>query len=252
MDERPHSSPARLLRLVRLLALAAAIAVAVAPAARAVPPPDVEPPATAAPPPASEPPAALAPAAEPPAVTEPASTPEPPAAAAPSSSAPETPAAAPSSPAPETPAAAAAGSAAPTGPPEPGAQTAVSHEGSPDETPGEGAETPLERFLPTLDLIFPEGALDLKVSRLVNKVLFEGQVRYAFVSGDITAFLRYRYYGYHRTTQIEVFDDISFGRLQSFSNRFDRTRGANVFLEWPHSYSFRTFALGEIDRISSN
>jgi len=138
------------------------------------------------------------------------------------------------------------------GPPEPGAQSAASHQGSPDETPGEPGETPIQRYLPNVDLLFPEGALDLKVSRLVNKVLFEGQVRYAFVSGDITAFLRYRYYSYHRTTQVEVFDDVSFGRLQSLSNRFDRTRGANLFLEWPHSYTFRTFALTEIDRISSN
>jgi len=138
------------------------------------------------------------------------------------------------------------------GPPEPGAQSAASHEGSPDQTPGEPGETPIQRYLPNIDLLFPEGALDLKVSRLVNKVLFEGQVRYAFVSGDITAFLRYRYYGYNRTTQVEVFDDVSFGRLQSLSNRFDRTRGANLFLEWPHSFTFRTFALAEIDRISSN
>jgi hypothetical protein len=189
MDHRPHSSPVRLLRLVRFMALAAALsAVVLGQAALAEPPP-----------------------------TPPA-----------------------------------AGQPAPTGPPEPGAQTAVSHEGSPDETPGEGTETPLERFLPTLDLIFPEGALDLRVSRLVNKVLFEGQVRYAFVSGDITAFLRYRYYGSNRTTQVEVFDDVSFGRLQSFSNRFDRTRGAHLFLEWPRSYSFRSFALAEVDRISSN
>jgi hypothetical protein len=137
-------------------------------------------------------------------------------------------------------------------PPEPGAQGAASRQGSPDETPGEPGETPIERFLPNVDLLFPEGALDLKISRLVNKVLFEGQVRYAFVSGDITAFLRYRYYGANRTTQIEVFDDVSFGRLQSLSNRFDRTRGANLFLEWPRSYTFRTFALAEIDRISSN
>jgi hypothetical protein len=138
------------------------------------------------------------------------------------------------------------------GPPEPGAQSAASHEGGSDETSGEGNETPLERYLPNLDLLFPEGALDLKVSRLVNKVLFEGQVRYAFVSGDITAFLRYRYYGYDRTTQVEVFDDVSFARLESLSTRFDRTRGANLFLEWPRTYSFRSFALGEIDRISSN
>jgi hypothetical protein len=138
------------------------------------------------------------------------------------------------------------------GPPEPGAQSATSREGASDEAAGEPGETPVQRFLPNVDLLFPEGVLDLKISRLVNKVLFEGQVRYAFVSGDITAFLRYRYYGYDRTTQIEVFDDISFGRLQSLSNRFDRTRGANLFLEWPHSYGFRTFVLGEVDRISSN
>jgi len=156
----------------------------------------------------------------------------------------------PAAPAPGQPAAATP--PAPVGPPEPGAQSAASREASPDETPGEQGETPIERFLPNVDLLFPEGALDLKVSRLVNKVLFEGQVRYAFVSGDITAFLRYRYYGLNRTTQFEVFDDISFGRVQSFSNRFDRTRGANMFFDWPSSASFRTFALGEIDRISSN
>lgn len=138
------------------------------------------------------------------------------------------------------------------GPPEPGAQSAASRESNPGETPSGPGETPIERYLPDLDLLFPEGALDLKASRLANKVLFEGQVRYAFVSGDITAFLRYRYYGLNRTTQVEVFDDIAFGRVQSLSNRFDRTRGANVFLKWPHSASFRTFVLGEIDRISSN
>jgi hypothetical protein len=148
--------------------------------------------------------------------------------------------------------AAAAGQVPPVSPPEPGGQSAASTAASPDESSGGPGETPLERFLPNVDLLFPEGALDLKISRLVNKVLFEGQVRYAFVSGDITAFLRYRYYGFDRTTQIEVFDDISFGRVQSFSNRFDRTRGVNLFFEWPHSASFRTFALSEVDRISSN
>jgi hypothetical protein len=121
------------------------------------------------------------------------------------------------------------------------------------ETPAEGGgESALERFLPELDLLFPEGALDLKASRLVNNVLFEGQVRYAFVNGDITAFLRYRYYGATRTTQVEVFDQINFANAQSFSTQFERTRGLLVFEEWPHSYAFRTFAMGEIDRISSN
>jgi hypothetical protein len=139
-----------------------------------------------------------------------------------------------------------------TAPPEPGGGSAASREAGGDQAPSIPGETPIERYLPNVDLLFPEGTLDLKVSRLVNKVLFEGEVRYAFVSGDITAFLRYRHYGYNRTTQIEVFDDISFGRLQSLSNQFNRTRGANLFLEWPRSYSFRLFTLGEIDRISSS
>jgi hypothetical protein len=133
--------------------------------------------------------------------------------------------------------------------PQPASPSAGVPGGASEDEPG---EAPFERFLPNFDLIFPEGAVDLKISRLVSKVLFEGQVRYAFVSGDITAFLRYRYYGFGHTTQVEVFDDISFARLESLSTRFDRTRGANVFVEWPRSFSFRAFTLAEVDRISSN
>jgi hypothetical protein len=183
---------------------------------------------------------------------QPAPGPAPPAALPPSGASGQP--AVPAQPAPAAPSAPAA-QPSPVGPSEPGAQSAASREGGPDEAPAgprEGGEAPFERFLPDLDLLFPEGAIDLRVRRLVNKVLFEGQVRYAFVSGDITAFLRYRYYGYNRTVQVGVFDDVSFARLESLSTRFDRTRGANVFLEWPRSYSFRTFALGEVDRISSN
>src|SRR5947208_7932970 len=52
------------------------------------------------------------------------------------------------------------------------------------------------QFLPRLDVYFPEGDLDLRISHLINKTFFEGQVKYNFVNGDITAFLRYRYYGF--------------------------------------------------------
>ena len=70
--------------------------------------------------------------------------------------------------------------------------------------------SPARPFLPRLDIYFPEGDLDLRVNRLINKVFFEGQVKYNFINGDITAFLRYRYYGYKRTTQFTVFDSIEF------------------------------------------
>lgn len=110
-----------------------------------------------------------------------------------------------------------------------------------------------DRVLPRLDVYFPEGELDLRVNRLINKTFFEGQVKYNFIDGDISAFLRYRYYGYKRTTQFTVFDSIEFDDIDdSVSEDFDRVRGTLLLLQWPHSYTQRTFGLVEIDRISSN
>ncbi|HEX4962195.1 MAG TPA: hypothetical protein VF173_15270 [Thermoanaerobaculia bacterium] len=132
---------------------------------------------------------------------------------------------------------------------------------APPETPGasqpgndQGPKPPDDRILPRLDVFFPEGDLDLRVSRLINEVFFEGQVKYNFINGDITAFLRYKYYSLRRTTQITVFDAISFDRVlnQNVSNDFDRTRGALVLMQWPHSYNHRTSFLAEFDRISTN
>ncbi|MES1242892.1 MAG: hypothetical protein ABUT39_14855 [Acidobacteriota bacterium] len=128
---------------------------------------------------------------------------------------------------------------------------------APQETPAAPQEeprpkTPEERFLPRLDVYFPEGDLDLRVNRLISKVFFEGQVKYNFVRGDISAFLRYRYYGYKRITQFTVFDSIEFDDIEDFSSDFDRTRGTLLLVQWPHSYHQRTFLLTELDRISSN
>jgi len=110
-----------------------------------------------------------------------------------------------------------------------------------------------DRILPRLDVFFPEGDLDLRISRLINEVFFEGQVKYNFINGDITAFLRYKYYGLRRTTQITVFDSINFDRIdQDVTNDFDRVRGALALLQWPHSYNHRTSFLAELDRISTN
>jgi hypothetical protein len=107
-------------------------------------------------------------------------------------------------------------------------------------------------FLPTLDVYFPEGDLDLRTSRLVNKVFFEGQVKYNFVDGDITAFLRYRYYGFRRTYQITGFDEVEFDSIEELSGEFGRVRGLLVLTEAPHDYYRRTFFLSEIDRYTSN
>jgi len=121
--------------------------------------------------------------------------------------------------------------------------------------PGEsaGLKPPEDRILPRLDVFFPEGDLDLRISRLINEVFFEGQIKYNFINGDITAFLRYKYYSLRRTTQITVFDSISFDRIdQNVTNDFDRVRGTLVLFQWPHSYNNRTSFLAEFDRISTN
>ena len=137
-------------------------------------------------------------------------------------------------------------------PAEPGAG-AVAAEPASGEAAADLAGRPTrDSFLPRLDVYFPEGDLDLRVSRLVNKVFFEGQVKYNFVNGDITAFLRYRYYSFHRITQFTVFDSINFPTVEHFSNDFDRVRGALLLFQWPSSYNHRTFVLTEVDRISSN
>ena len=145
--------------------------------------------------------------------------------------------------------------AAPSPQPEPAAPAPVPPGGpaSPPAVDEPAPKPPEERLLPKLDVFFPEGDFDLRVSRLINSVFFEGQVKYNFIKGDITAFLRYRYYGYRRTTQLTVFDSIEFDDLNGkTSNDFDRVRGLLTLFEWPYSFSQRAFALAEIDGISSN
>ncbi|HKV10821.1 MAG TPA: hypothetical protein VJ725_21950 [Thermoanaerobaculia bacterium] len=139
---------------------------------------------------------------------------------------------------------------------QPGLPSAEEQGRGPEEETAEGVETPRppeERNLPRLDVYFPEGELDLRINRLINKVFFEGQVKYNFIEGDITAFLRYRYYGYKRTTQFTVFDSIEFDDIdEDVKNDFDRVRGTLLLFQWPVSYNHRTFLLTELDRISSN
>ncbi|MGH9361134.1 MAG: hypothetical protein ACRD2T_04400, partial [Thermoanaerobaculia bacterium] len=110
---------------------------------------------------------------------------------------------------------------------------------------------PLSEFF-RLDVYFPEGDLDFRLSRLVNKVFFEGQVKYNFIDGDISAFLRYRYYGLQRTLQFAVFDAIEFPDIEDFTDDFDRVRGLLVLMQWPRDVHHRVFALAELDRVSTN
>jgi hypothetical protein len=138
-------------------------------------------------------------------------------------------------------------------PPEPTQPAPPPNTGAPPDSTELPPKPADERILPRLDVFFPEGDLDLRIGRLINEVFFEGQVKYNFISGDITAFLRYRYYSLRRTTQLTLFDSIQFDDIdQSVTDDFDRTRGTLLLMQWPHSYSHRTSFLAELDRISTN
>lgn len=114
---------------------------------------------------------------------------------------------------------------------------------TPTEAPGGG-------IIPTLNLYLPEGQADIRLSRLVKNSLFESQFEYDFVSGDIGAYLRYKYYGSRQTLTLSGFDNIAFRSLETVSNDFDRTRGFNVLLRRPLNYQRRLLFLGEYDKLT--
>ena len=118
-------------------------------------------------------------------------------------------------------------------------------------TPSAADNTP-RPLLPEVELSLPEGDFDFRLGRLVDKVFWQGQLKYDFVDGDISAFLRYRYYGYRRTYQLSVFDAIEFDDIEEFSDDFERVRGALFLVRWPHDYHQRTFFAAELDDLSTN
>ena len=123
------------------------------------------------------------------------------------------------------------------------------------DRPGARAPRPAAGpLLPRLDIYFPEGDLDLRVNRLINKTFFEGQVKYNFVNGDIT---RLPALPLLRLPAHDPVHRLRLHRVRPTSTRtspsdFDRVRGTLLLIQWPHSYNYRTFVLTEIDRISTN
>src|SRR6266487_6491903 len=64
--------------------------------------------------------------------------------------------------------------------------------------------------LPSLNIYLPEGSASVRLRKLIRNVLFESQIDYKFVTGDISTFLRYKYYARNFTYRIGVFDQINF------------------------------------------
>jgi hypothetical protein len=120
-----------------------------------------------------------------------------------------------------------------------------------EATPPSSSGTERRDSLPYVNLYLPEGQASVRLRKLIRNVLFESQIDYKFVTGDISTFLRYKYYARNFTYKIAVFDSIGFeGVLQSSSLDFQRVRGGLVLFEVPKNYNERYFLLFQDDRLT--
>jgi hypothetical protein len=108
--------------------------------------------------------------------------------------------------------------------------------------------------LPSLNVYLPEGSASVRLRKLIRNVLFESQIDYKFVTGDISTFLRYKYYAENFTYRLGVFDEINFvGLGKSVSakgSEFERVRGGLLLLGFPRDYNHRYFLLLQDDRLT--
>jgi hypothetical protein len=105
--------------------------------------------------------------------------------------------------------------------------------------------------LPLFNLYLPEGQASVRLRKLIRNVLFESQIDYKFVNGDISTFLRYKYYARDFTYKLAVFDSIGFPNIGSRSTQeFQRVRGGLLLTEIPRDYNHRYFWLLQDDRLT--
>jgi hypothetical protein len=105
--------------------------------------------------------------------------------------------------------------------------------------------------LPSVNLYLPEGEASVRLRKLIRNVLFESQIDYEFVNGDISTFLRYKYYARNYTYRIGVFDSIEFPDLADDEDRnFERVRGGLLLVGVPKDYNNRYFFLLQDDRLT--
>src|SRR5581483_10150221 len=105
--------------------------------------------------------------------------------------------------------------------------------------------------LPYFNLYLPEGQASIRLRKLIKNVLFESQIDYRFINGDISTFLRYKYYARDYTYKIGVFDTIGFPDVGKGSTQeFQRVRGGLLLVEFPRNYNNRYFWLTQDDRLT--
>ncbi|HEY3170388.1 MAG TPA: hypothetical protein VGK08_05235, partial [Thermoanaerobaculia bacterium] len=93
----------------------------------------------------------------------------------------------------------------PVGSPSPASTAPVT---APEPTPPPPTEPEKSGIFPSLNVYLPEGRADIRFLKPIRNSLFENQINYNFVSGDISAFLRYKYYGRSATSTFTFFDSI--------------------------------------------
>jgi hypothetical protein len=104
---------------------------------------------------------------------------------------------------------------------------------------------------PYFNLYLPEGQASVRLRKLIKNVLFESQIDYKFVNGDINTFLRYKYYARSYTYKLSIFDTIGFANFGSSSTQeFQRVRGGLLLTEFPRDYNHRYFWLVQDDRLT--
>lgn len=104
---------------------------------------------------------------------------------------------------------------------------------------------------PNVNIYLPEGQASVRLRKLIRNVLFESQIDYRFVNGDINTFLRYKYYARSLTYRLGIFDTIGFPDIGSSSKtEFERVRGGLLLFEFPHDYNNRYFWLIQDDRLT--
>ena len=149
----------------------------------------------------------------------------------------------------------------PVGEPQPQAPPPVPAEAAPASTPAPGtpgvlsdaASGAYERrdALPSVNIYLPEGQASIRLRKLIRNVLFESQIDYEFINGDISTFLRYKYYARNYTYRIGLFDSIEFPDLASTGDKdFERVRGGLLLVGVPKDYNNRYFLLLQNDQLT--
>lgn len=102
-----------------------------------------------------------------------------------------------------------------------------------------------------INVYLPEGQASVRLRKLIRNVLFESQIDYRFVNGDVSTYLRYKYYARNFTYRLGVFDQIGFPDVGSKSTKeFERVRGGLLLFEFPRTNNTRYYWLLQDDRLT--